>query len=260
MQRRYELINSLAIGRPVQVLAFGHYGAPVIAFPSGGGQFFDFESNGMITAVAPLIEAGKIKIYCPESLDNESWLNQGIDPHWRAVRHNAYQDFILYDLVPAIRADCHDENIRIALTGASLGAYHAANFALKFPHLFHYALCMSGRYDLEAICGHSGSQEVYFNNPLAYVPNLHDGDLDHVRHNTHLLSFAVRVPGKKNACAKPIASPTCWPKKASVTNETSGATMWNIIGFGGGSKLPTILARLLDDLTWTSQNHKDYGS
>ena len=186
MQRRYEVIDSLAIGRPMQVLAFGHYGAPVIAFPSGGGQFFDFESNGMITAVAPLIEAGKIKIYCPESLDNESWLNQAIDPHWRAVRHNAYQDFILHDLVPAIRSDCHDETIRIALTGASLGAYHAANFALKFPHLFHYALCMSGRYDLEAICGHSGSQEFYFNNPMAYVPNLHGGDLDHVRHNTHL--------------------------------------------------------------------------
>lgn len=186
MQRRYELLNSLAIGRPVQVLAFGHYGAPVIAFPSGGGQFFDFESNGMITAVAPLIEAGKIKIYCPESLDNESWLNHGIDPHWRAMRHNAYQDFILHDLVPAIRADCHDDNIRIALTGASLGAYHAANFALKFPHLFHYALCMSGRYDLEAISGHSGSEDVYFNNPMAYLPNLHGGDLEHVRHNTHL--------------------------------------------------------------------------
>lgn len=72
MQRRYEIINSLAIGRSMQILAFGHYGAPVIAFPSGGGQFFDFESNGMITAVAPFLEAGKIKIYCLESLDNES--------------------------------------------------------------------------------------------------------------------------------------------------------------------------------------------
>lgn len=39
MQRRYEIINSLAIGRSMQILAFGHYGAPVIAFPSGGGQF-----------------------------------------------------------------------------------------------------------------------------------------------------------------------------------------------------------------------------
>ncbi len=132
MQRRLETIYSPAIGRQIQVLAFGHYGAPVIAFPSGGGKFFDFEDNGMITAVSPLIESGKIKVYCPESLDNESWLNDSIDPHWRAVRHNAYQDFITQDLVAAIRVDCRDENIRIALTGVSLGAFHSANFALNF--------------------------------------------------------------------------------------------------------------------------------
>ncbi len=65
MQKRLETIYSPAIGRQIQVLAFGHYGAPVIAFPSGGGKFFDFEDNGMITAVAPLIESGRIKVSCP---------------------------------------------------------------------------------------------------------------------------------------------------------------------------------------------------
>lgn len=186
MLRRYEKIYSPAIGRDIQILAFGHYGAPVIAFPSGMGQFYDFENNGMIEAIAFLIDAGKIKLYCPESLDHESWLNHSADPHWRAVRHNDYQDFIVNNLVPAIRFDCRSPDIRIALTGCSLGAYHAANFALKFPHLFHYALCMSGRYNIEALCGPSGSAEVYFNNPLAYVYNLHDGALEHVRHNAHL--------------------------------------------------------------------------
>ncbi len=186
MHRRYENIYSPAVGRELQVLAFGHYGAPLIAFPSGGGQFYDFENNGMVNAIAHLIEAGKLKVYCPEGIDRESWLNQGSDPHWRGVRHNAYQDFIVSNLVPAIRVDCHSDDIRIAVTGASLGAYHAANFALKFPHIFHYALCLSGRYDLEALSGSSGSQEVYFNNPMAYVANLHGEALDHVRHNTHL--------------------------------------------------------------------------
>ncbi|MEZ4662589.1 MAG: alpha/beta hydrolase-fold protein [Caldilineaceae bacterium] len=186
MLRRYETIHSPAVGRPMQVLAFGHFGRPLIAFPSGGGQFYDFENNGMIDAIAHLIDAGKLKVYCPEGLDNESWLNQGIDPHWRAVRHNAYQDFILHDLVPAIRTDCRDEQVQIGLTGCSLGAYHAANFALKFPHIFPYALCMSGRYDLEKITGSSDSQDVYFNNPVAYVVNLHGDALEHVRHHAHL--------------------------------------------------------------------------
>lgn len=187
MFRRYETIYSPAVGRNMQVLAFGHYGRPLIAFPSGGGQFFDFENNGMIDAIAHLIEGGKIKIYCPEGVDNESWLNHAADPHWRGIRHHAYQDFILSNLVPAIRTDCKDEQIHIGVTGCSLGAYHAANFALKYPHIFSYALCMSGRYDLEKIVGPSGSQEVYFNNPVAYVPNLHGDALEHVRRHAHLV-------------------------------------------------------------------------
>ena len=185
MLRRYEVLPSPAVGKGVQVLAYGHYGAPLIAFPSGGGQFFDFEGNGMVEAVAGLLEHGKLKIYCPESLDHESWLNHNIDPHWRAVRHGAYEDFILKDLVPAIRHDCGDPHLKIGLTGCSIGAYHAANFALKYPETFHYALCLSGRYNLEALCGPSDSMDVYFNNPLAYLPNLHGEALDRVR-GTHL--------------------------------------------------------------------------
>jgi esterase/lipase superfamily enzyme len=186
MQRRYEKIYSPAVGREMQLLAFGHYGPPVIAFPSGGGQFYDFENNGMVDALANLIENGRLKLYCPEGLDGESWLNHGIDPHWRAVRHNAYQDFIIYDLVPAIRFDCRQDDLKIAVTGCSLGAFHAVNFALKFPHIFHYALGMSGRYNIEDLTGPSGSEGVYFNNPLAYVYNLHGDTLEHIRHNTHV--------------------------------------------------------------------------
>lgn len=187
MKRRYDQIYSPALNRDVEVISFGHFGAPIIAFPSGGGRFFDFENNGMIGAVEHLIEAGKIKVYCPDGIDRESWLNDWADPHWRGVNHGAYQDFILHNLVPAIRFDCQDNDVRIGLTGCSLGAYHAANFALKYPHVFHYSLCMSGRYDLETIMGQSsGSQEVYFNNPMAYVHNLHGQTLDHVRGNTHV--------------------------------------------------------------------------
>jgi esterase/lipase superfamily enzyme len=188
MQRRFVNLPSPAIGRHIGLLAFGHYGAPMIAFPSGGGQFYDFESNGMVDSVRHLIEGGKLKLYCPESLDNESWLRGDIDPHWRGVRHQAYEDFLLRDLVPFIRHDCHSPDARVALVGCSVGAYHAANFGLKHPHVFPYALCMSGRYDLETILGFgSGDDLVYFNNPMAYLRNLHGDGLDFLRHHAHLV-------------------------------------------------------------------------
>jgi esterase/lipase superfamily enzyme len=186
MHRRFEKFYSPAVGRDMEMLLFGHYGTPMIVFPTDGGRFHDVEDNGMVGAVSHLIDAGKLKLYCPESLDNESWLRQDIDAHWRGVRHNAYQDFIVKDLVPAVRMDCQSNDAKIALAGCGLGAYHAANFALKFPHLFNYALCMSGRYDLEKITGLSNSQEVYFNNPTAYVPNLQGEALEQIR-QTHIV-------------------------------------------------------------------------
>ncbi len=187
MLRRYEKIYSPAIGREIEILAFGHFGQPLIAFPSGGGQFYDFENNGMVAAISPWIKAGRVKLYCPASLDRETWLNHQADPGWRAHRHHDYQDFIVSNLVPAIRVDCQSPEIKVALTGCSLGAFHAANFALKLPHIFHYALCMSGRYDLSRITGESSSMDHYFNNPLAYVYHLEGAALDQIHKNTHLV-------------------------------------------------------------------------
>jgi len=59
----------------MQILAFGHYGPPLIAFPLGGGQFFYFENNGMIQAIQHLIEDGKVKVCCFVRLitDNRSY-------------------------------------------------------------------------------------------------------------------------------------------------------------------------------------------
>jgi esterase/lipase superfamily enzyme len=187
MLRRYEKIYSPAIGRDMQLLVFGHYGPPMIAFPSGGGQFFDFENNGMIEAVAGWIDSGRVKIYCPEGLDHETWLNHGADPGWRAYRHTHYQDYIVNNLVPFIHADCQTPGIKIGLTGCSLGAYHSANFALKFPQLFHYALCMSGRYNISEIAGGDDGMELYFNNPLGYIYHIQGESLEFIRRQTHLV-------------------------------------------------------------------------
>lgn len=187
MVRRYQKIYSPAIGREMEVLAYGHYGPPMIAFPTGGGRFFDWENHGMIDAIAYWLEAGKVKLYCPDGIDHESWLNRTIDPGSRARRHGDYEDFIADSLTSSIRADCQSPEAKIAVTGCSLGAFHAANFALKFPHLFNYALCMSGRYDLDTICGRSDSTDVFFNNPMAYTYHLNGEALDRVRWNTHLV-------------------------------------------------------------------------
>ncbi len=180
------MIDSPAMGRRVHVWAYGHWGAPLLVFPSAAGFAHEWEREGMVETLAPLIEGGKLKLYCPESNVAETWTNRDADPRWRLHRHQAYEHFIMHDLVPAIRFDCRQDDLRIATAGASLGAFYAANFTLKNPELFHYALCLSGRYEATHFTGGFSDDGVYFNNPLAYVSNLEGEHLDRVRHNTHL--------------------------------------------------------------------------
>lgn len=186
MRKRHERIESGSMGRKVHVWCYGHWGAPVVAFPTAAGFAHEWDRQGMVEVLAPLIEGGKVKLYCPESNVSEAWTRRENDPKWRMERHLAYERFVLDDLVPFVRQDCVSPHIRVAATGASLGAFYAANFALKQPEVFHYALCMSGRYQMAHFLDGFQSPDVYFNNPLAFVPNLQGDALERVRRHTHL--------------------------------------------------------------------------
>ena len=46
------------------VIAYGHYGRPLIAFPSENGEVSDWEDRGMVHVLGPLLEQGRLKLYC----------------------------------------------------------------------------------------------------------------------------------------------------------------------------------------------------
>ena len=186
MRRSHEMIESAAMGRRVHVWCYGHWGAPIVVFPTAAGFAHEWERQGMLEVLSPLVHRGKIKVYCTESNVSEAWTNKEADPRWRIRRHMAYERFVLGDLVPAVRADCRSSEIRMAAAGASLGAFYAANFALKHPETFHYALCLSGRYDATNFTGGYSDTDIYFNNPIAYASNLEGEALERVRGQTHL--------------------------------------------------------------------------
>lgn len=186
MFRNHDLIPSQAMGRQVHVWRFGDYGAPLIVFPSASGMAHEWEAHGMVEALAGLIDGGKLKLYCTETNVAEAWTRREGDPHWRLSRHAAFERYVVEELVPRIREDCRTPDIRIAVSGTSLGAYYACNFALKRPEIFHYALCMSGRYDISEFAAGLDGEEVYFNNPMAYVPNLSGQALERVCTQTRL--------------------------------------------------------------------------
>jgi esterase/lipase superfamily enzyme len=166
---------------PLTLLAYGQYGRPVLVFPSEQGRAWDFENNGMVAAIAELIHAGRVKVYCVDSADADSWSDTSVSIEQRALRHREYDQWITDRVVPWIAADCGGATDIMTL-GCSLGAFHAANFALKRADLFPLALCFSGNYDPSEwhAWGESGDA-AYFNNPMQYVANLGGDHLDWLR-------------------------------------------------------------------------------
>jgi esterase/lipase superfamily enzyme len=157
------------------LIAYGHYGRPVIVFPSEAGRAWDFENNGMVDAVGDLLDAGRVKLYCVDSLDGYSWSDTSVDIEERARRNGVYIDWLVHEAVPWVQRDTGGGGELIAL-GASLGAYHAVNLALQRADLVPLAIGLSGNYDVTTwrAWGERGDA-TYFANPTDYVAHA-DGD------------------------------------------------------------------------------------
>jgi esterase/lipase superfamily enzyme len=187
VNREVAQLWSGALGAAGTVIRYGHWGRPVLVFPSERGGAGDFEGNGMTGAVAGLLEAGRVKLYCVDSYDGASWSNRDIPLEERARQHGRYESWITGSVVPWIYTDCAGPAEIITL-GCSLGAFHAANFALKHADLFPLAMCLSGNYDPASWHGWGErGMEAYFNNPFDYVPHLHGQHLGWLRGRLSLL-------------------------------------------------------------------------
>ncbi|PZS28246.1 MAG: esterase [Pseudonocardiales bacterium] len=181
MRREQVELNGLTL------VAHGHFGRPVLVFPSEQGRAWDFENNGMVDAVADLVEAGRVKLYCVDSGDAYTWSDNTVPIEERARRHTDYEAWIVEQAVPWIAQDCGEATEMVTL-GCSLGAFHAANFALKRADLFPLAMCFSGNYDPTQwnAWGERG-EATYLSNPMDYVANMHGDHLDWLRGRVNLL-------------------------------------------------------------------------
>jgi esterase/lipase superfamily enzyme len=169
------------------MVAYGHWGRPLLAFPSDQGLAADWESYGMVDAIRGLLDSGRVKLYCVTSYDSASWRDDSLSLEERARRHSVYERWIVDDVAPWIRADCGGA-ADLAVAGCSFGAYHAANFALRRADLFPLAICMSGVYDVSVVGGAwERGDAVYFQNPMDYVAHLHGDHLDWLRTRVSLL-------------------------------------------------------------------------
>jgi esterase/lipase superfamily enzyme len=187
MNREYHKWFSSRLGRDMELLVFGHSGVPALVFPSSCGRFFEWEDRGLVGSLWHKLNNGEIQLFCVDSVDGESWYNRDVTPRWRIARHVQYEDYLMAEVLPLIYQKNQDSHL-VSL-GCSFGGYHAVNIALRHPDRFTGFLSMSGAFDLSNFLQGYYDNDVYFNLPPHYIPNMSDGwYLDRYRRNTYILA------------------------------------------------------------------------
>lgn len=176
MQEQQVRWYSPNLGRDFDMLIFGTQGIPFILFPTSMGRHYQNKDFKLIDSVAHHVDAGKIKIYCPDGVDEESWYNSQIHPADRVRRHQQYEKMLLEEVIPTLQRE--SPTGRIGVGGCSFGGYHAANFAFRHPELVSYMFSMGGAFDIKSRVKGFYSDDVYYNNPPDFLPALQHPDLN----------------------------------------------------------------------------------
>ena len=172
MHREYHRWYSPSLQRDMELLIFGHSGARVLVFPTSKGKYYEWEDRGMMNTLGEQIERGWFQVYCVDSVDAESWYARWKHPSARAWRQIEYENYLLREVLPLSWQK--NQNPFVITVGASFGAYHALSFALRHPQWVGRAIGMSGIYDMSRWTDGYHDDNIYFTNPVEYIPNEHD--------------------------------------------------------------------------------------
>lgn len=172
MKEEYHKWHSNDLDREFEMLVFGHYGYPIVLFPTFNARYWEAKDFGLIDSASDLIESGQVKIYCPDGMERVSWGNNSASPADKVLNQITYEKAILNDVIAYVKHETELE--RIGIAGCNFGAYQALNLAFKHPDMVEKLICIGGYFDIKPYIDNYYDDNCYFNNPPDYLPNLTD--------------------------------------------------------------------------------------
>ena len=170
------------------VARWGHFGVPVLVFPTAGGDAEEIERNHLVDACAGLLEAGRVKIYSCDSVAGRAMATSTGTAEYRMWLLNQFHQAVRHEIVPAIHTDLGGVPQRIVTAGASIGAFNAVALLCRFPDTFEAAIGMSGTYRLQRFLEGRWSEDLFFASPLDFLPGLDGDQLEVLQHRRVILA------------------------------------------------------------------------
>src|SRR5690242_21871290 len=96
---------SPSLDKDMPVAVYGHYGFALLLVPTAAADYLEYERFQLLDALAPQINAGKLKVFSINSINNESWLNNNMDPRHKVIRHQQFNEYVYEEVIPFIRTN-----------------------------------------------------------------------------------------------------------------------------------------------------------
>lgn len=175
----YMQYYSNTLGRNINLEITGHWGHPILMFPSSGGQFTQNRDFGLLDTVMDFVEAGKVKLYNVETIDLLSFYDDHMDTETKIHNYELYMQFLKLELIPYIQSECNTH--RIGVAGVSFGGYHAANTAFRFPDFVSHLIAMSAAFNIRSMAPLSDDIKIYYNCPDEFMKNEESWKYHHMK-------------------------------------------------------------------------------
>ena len=196
---------SHALKTDMPLAVYGHYGFALLMIPTASADYLEYERFHLIDAIRPFIDAGKVKVFSINSMNNESWMNDSISPAQKVLRHTQWNNYVYDEVVTFVRQNTSAET-PVITCGASFGALHSANLFFKRPDIINGCIAMSGVYELTEYTKGYFDEDVYFNSPMHYMPNLEDHQiLESIRRSAHIHLLSGSGPHEDPQSARRFA-------------------------------------------------------
>ncbi|MBQ6621452.1 MAG: esterase family protein [Mogibacterium sp.] len=168
MKETYYRQYSWILDREMEHVVFGERGKVCFAFAPQNGHVYDFKNFGMVETVRPWIEAGKLRVVCVDSIDEESWSNEFGDPRERIELQEHWFHYLTDELVPQFLQNGEKGMV----TGCSMGGVHSGVAFFRRPDLFDTMISLSGLFDASWFFHDYMDDLVYANSPIHFLPNM----------------------------------------------------------------------------------------
>ena len=186
MKRELSSWYSPSVNKEMPIASYGDYGFALLLIPTAAADYLEYERFQLIDSLAHFIDSGKIKVFSVNSMNNESWMHPDMWGEHKAIRHNEFNQYIFNEVIPFIKNSTSPET-PIITCGASFGALHSMNLFLKRPDIINGVIAMSGVYDLHEYTKGFDDEQVYYNSPMNYMPNLtNEFYLENIRKSNHI--------------------------------------------------------------------------